>query len=343
MVKINSSNGDNWSGKICQGFNNSRVVSELCLAVFCFKRVEDTITQTVAGSPGGKKKPNVSFHQLQVRDTAFDRPRDWLGNRFIYAVISSRATGLSLGVNVNPDKKCNFDCSYCEVDRRIPSRAHKLDVEVMAAELRKTIAFIQSGKLVELPSYRTLPTELLRLRQVALSGDGEPTLATNFGEVVQAVVRVRALGGFFKLVLYTNGTGLDHPNVLRGLELLTHSDEVWIKFDGGTQSFIDKVNRPDVPLEKILSNILLVGRLRPVVIQSLFPAIHGEEPPFEEIREYAQRLKELKAGGAQISMVQIYSAARPGVNAEWGHLPLRVLSQIAQTVRQTTGLRTEVF
>jgi wyosine [tRNA(Phe)-imidazoG37] synthetase (radical SAM superfamily) len=304
--------------------------------------VESTITQSQAVPPG-KKKAAASFHPAQARETAFDRPREWLGNRFVYAVISSRAGGLSLGVNVNPDKKCNFDCSYCEVDRRTPAREHKLDVEVLAAELRKTIAFIQSGKLAELPSYHTLPSELLRLRQVALSGDGEPTLAANFMEAVQAVVRVRALGGFFKLVLYTNGTGLDQPNVQRGLELLTKSDEVWIKLDGGTQAFIDKVNRPDVPLEKILSNILAVGRLRPVVIQSLFPAIHGDEPPFEEIREYALRLKELKAGGAQISLVQIYSAARPGINSEWGHLPLRVLSQIAQTVRQTAGLRAEVF
>jgi wyosine [tRNA(Phe)-imidazoG37] synthetase (radical SAM superfamily) len=214
---------------------------------------------------------------------------------------------------------------------------------VMAAELRKTIAFIQSGKLTERSWYQSLPPELLQLRQVALSGDGEPTLAENFVEAVQAVVRVRALGGFFKIVLITNGTGLDQAHVLRGLEFLTKSDEIWIKLDGGTQSFIDKVNRPDVPLEKILSNILLVGRLRPVVIQSLFPAVHGEEPPFEEIREYALRLKELKAGGAQISLVQIYSAARPGVNAEWGHLPLRVLSQIAQAVRQVAGLRAEVF
>ena len=266
-----------------------------------------------------------------------------MGNRFVYAVISSRARGLSLGVNVNPDKKCNFDCSYCEVDRRLPSRESKLDVEVMAAELRKTIAFIQSGKLAEHPAYHSLPPELLQLRQVALSGDGEPTLAVNFIEAVQAVVRVRALGGFFKIVLITNGTGLDNPDVLRGLEFLTKSDEVWIKLDGGTQSFVDKVNRPDVPLEKIMANILLVGRQRPVIIQSLFPAIHGDEPPFEEICEYAARLKELKAGGADISMVQIYSAARPGVNAEWGHLPLRVLSQIAQSVRQTAGLRAEVF
>jgi len=160
---------------------------------------------------------------------------------------------------------------------------------------------------------------------------------------VQSVVRTRALGGFFKIVLLTNGTGLDQPQVLRGLEYLTKSDEVWIKLDGGTQSLIDKVNRPDIPLEKILANILHLGKLRPVVIQSLFPAIHGEEPPFEEIREYTLRLKELKDCGAQISLVQIYSAARPGVNTDWGHLPLRVLSQIAQTVRQSTGLRTEVF
>jgi wyosine [tRNA(Phe)-imidazoG37] synthetase (radical SAM superfamily) len=235
-----------------------------------------------------------------------------------------------LGVNVNPDQKCNFDCSYCEVNRRQPVRDAKLDVDVMASELRKSIAYIRSGRLTERPWYHSLPAELLQLRQVALSGDGEPTLATNFMELVQAVVRVRALGGFFKIVLYTNGTGLDQPAVLRGLDFLTRSDEVWIKLDGGTQAFIDKVNRPDVPLEKILSNILLVGRIRPVVIQSLFPEIHGEEPPFEEIREYAHRLKELKAGGAQISHVQIYSAARPGVNPEWGHLPLRVLSQIAQ-------------
>ncbi len=157
------------------------------------------------------------------------------------------------------------------------------------------------------------------------------------------MARVRALSGFFKIVLLTNGTGLDQAEVLRGLEILTKSDEIWIKLDGGTQAFLDKVNRPNVPLEKILSNILLVGRQRPVVVQSLFPEVNGDEPPVEEIQEYAQRLKELKAGGAQISLVQIYSAARPGVHSEWGHLPLRVLSQIAQTVRQVAGLRAEVF
>ncbi len=305
--------------------------------------VEHTVTHQLITDPPVRKKTGSTYSHFQARETAFDRPRDFLGNRFVYAVISSRARGLSLGVNMNPDKKCNFDCSYCEVDRRLSSPEKNLDVDVMAAELRKTISFIQSGKLAEQPGFHHLPSELLQLRQVALSGDGEPTLAANFVEAVQAVVRVRALGGFFKIVLITNGTGLDQPHILRGLEFLTKSDEVWIKLDGGTQAFIDKVNHPDLPLEKILSNILLIGRQRPVVIQSLFPAVHGEEPPYEEVREYAQRLKELKDGSAQISLVQIYSAARPGGNSEWGHLPLRVLSQIAQSVRQITGIRAEVF
>jgi len=293
-------------------------------------------------TPPAARKSSTVFHP-PARETAFDRPRDWLGNRFVYAVISSRAGGLSLGVNMNPDRLCNFDCSYCEVDRRTPSPESKLLVEVMAAELHRTLLAVRQGQLRSLPWYQFLPPELLKLRHVALSGDGEPTLSPIFVEAVQGVARERALGGFFKIVLLTNGTGLDKPEILRGLEFLTRSDEIWIKLDGGTQSFLDKVNRPNVPLEKILGNILLVGRRRPVVIQSLFPAIHGDEPPFEEIQEYAQRLKELRSGGAQISLVQIYSAARPGVHAEWGHLPLRVLSQIAQTVRQVAGLRTEVF
>ncbi len=206
-----------------------------------------------------------------------------------------------------------------------------------------TLLMVRSGQLRSRAAYHSLPAELLQLRHVALSGDGEPTLSPNFVEAVQAVARVRALGGFFKIVLLTNGTGLNQPEVSRGLEILTKSDEIWIKLDGGTQGFVDKINRPNVPLEKILANITLIGRQRPVVIQSLFPAIHGEEPPFEEIQEYAERLKELKAGGAQITLVQIYSAARPGIHAEWGHLPLRVLSQIAQSVRQVSGLRAEVF
>ena len=214
----------------------------------------------------------------------------------------------------------------------------------MAAELKKTLAFVRSGRLRDRPWYRALPDELLQLRHVALSGDGEPTLTSHFAEALQAIVHVRAVGGYpFKLVLMTNGSGLDLPKVQHGLHFFTKSDEIWAKLDGGTQAYINRVNRPGIPLEKILSNILLLGRQRPVVIQSLFPAIDSEEPPLEEIEAYSHRLLELKNAGAQISLVQIYSATRPAPNSQSGHLPLKVLSRIAHLVRQTTGLKAEVF
>jgi wyosine [tRNA(Phe)-imidazoG37] synthetase (radical SAM superfamily) len=264
----------------------------------------------------------------------------------VYAVVSARARGLSVGVNMNPGKDCNFNCVYCEVHRNgTAPRELILDPEVMAEELKRTLAFVLAGRLRERPWYHALPDELLQLRHVALSGDGEPTFAPNFVEAVQAVVHVRALGGFpfFKMVLITNATGLDQPNVQRGLKYFTRSDEIWAKLDGGTQAYLNKVDRLNVPLEKILSNILLIARQRPTVIQSLFPAINGEEPPLEEIEQYAQRLKELKARGAQIPLVQIYSATRPTPNSGCGHLPLKTLSRIAQTVRQVAGLKAEVF
>ncbi len=305
--------------------------------------MEEATSHAAGSSAAADKKRGGTARGGVPQDTPFGSPRDFLDNRFVYTVVSARARGLAVGVNLCPDRTCNFRCVYCEVHRNGVPR-EPLDVDVMAAELKKTLGYVRAGRLRERPWYRTLPDELLQLRHVALSGDGEPTLSAKFAEALQAIVHVRALGGHpFKLVLLTNGTGLDLPHVQQGLRYFTKSDEVWAKLDGGTQAYVNKVNRSDIPLEKILANILNLARQRPVVVQSLFPAISSEEPPLEEIEQYARRLAELKNAGADISLVQIYSANRPSPNSESGHLPLKVLSRIAQTVRSATGLKAEVF
>jgi wyosine [tRNA(Phe)-imidazoG37] synthetase (radical SAM superfamily) len=275
----------------------------------------------------------------------FGYPRDYLNNRFVYLTVSPRARGLSIGVNLNPDKQCNFECAYCEVDRRVPVANSALDLSVLAIELESTIALVTSGKLREQSPYSHMPPELLKLRHVAISGDGEPTLCPQFRAAVETIVHVRATSRalFFKIVLITNASNLDTPQVQDGLSLFTSDDEIWSKLDVGTQEQMNLVNRSDVPIEKILSNILLVARQRPVVIQSLFSAVNGYAPSEQDIGHYAQRLRELAAAGAQISLVQICSATRPAVNPQCGHLPLRTLSSIAQTVRSRTGLNVEIF
>ncbi len=307
-----------------------------------------TINKQVQASASGVA-PNDNVHApahfAAAPDDAFEYPRDFLENQFVYLVISPRARGLSIGVNMIPAGKCNFQCLYCEIDRAKPSRVAQFDVKKMAAELHQTFALAESGGLRQRPRYANLPDDLLQVRHVALSGDGEPTLAKDFVEAVQAIVHLRVLGQlpFFKIVVVTNSTALDQPKVQQGLKYLTRADEIWAKLDGGTQEYVHRLNGATIPLEKIMDNILLVGRQRPVVIQSLFPAIDGEPPPVREIQQYALRLKELKEAGAEISLVQIYSATRPMAKTGCSHLPLKELSQIAKTVRQVAGLTAEVF
>lgn len=278
-------------------------------------------------------------------EPAFSWPRNFLDNRFVYTVISPRARGLSIGVNMNPDRFCNFDCVYCEVNRDLVVLDLKLNVEIMAEELDKTLLLVKSGKIREHPAYRGLNNELLQLHHVAISGDGEPTLCPNFKEAIEAVVHLRARHphSFFKLALITNGTGLDLPPVQDGLKYFTGGDEIWIKLDAGSQASMDRVNRSKVPLEKIVENVILVGRQSPIIIQSLFPLVLGREPSPEEIDDYISLLNNLKMNGARISLVQVYSATRPMAHPDCGHLRLKTLSQISRRIRAETGLRAEVF
>jgi wyosine [tRNA(Phe)-imidazoG37] synthetase (radical SAM superfamily) len=300
--------------------------------------------------PADQKAPRVA--PRPAGDT-LGNSRCFFDNRFVYAVVSQRSRGLSIGVNLTPDKSCTFDCIYCEVQRNGTPRSPEIDLRALGSELRKMLSLAAEGRVHELPGYQNVPQELLSLKSVALSGNGEPTLCPAFHEAVQVVVHLRAQGEFpfFKIVLITNASGLHLPQVQLGLQLFTAQDEVWAKLDCGTQAYMEKVNRPkvcpvicpNVSLQLVLDNILKLGRQRPVVIQSLFASLDGEEPPVDEIEQYVQRLKELKNAGANISLVQVYSAHRPAIRATCGHLPLRHLSRIAQRVREVTGLTAEVF
>lgn len=284
---------------------------------------------------------NVS-RRIQYSPSSRPLPaRQFLGNRFVYCVISQRAGGLSVGINMNPDKRCNFDCVYCEVNRVTPGGPAGVLVPVMIGELEALLTQMTGNST---PEWTGIPAGL-PFREVALSGDGEPTICSNFQEIVEAVVRLRASRHFpfFKIVLITNGTGLHLPKVRAGLSVLSSRDEIWVKLDVGTTEGLERVNRTQVPIEHILQNIKELGRQRPIVIQSLFPLHEGCGPSDEEISAYVQCLADLRDAGTQISLVQVYSAHRPAMNARCGHLPLRTLSRIAREVREKSGVAAEVF
>jgi len=297
-----------------------------------------TLDPTAPATPAGKSKP--------ASCTAFGCSRDFDERRYVYTVISPRAGGLSIGVNLNPTRCCNFDCLYCEVPNRKVGQEQPVDIERMMNELRDVMTMVSTRKLHKHPYYHQLPDGLLELKHISLSGDGEPTLSPNFLEVVQSLVHFRALRmfPFFKLVLITNASRLMDDNVAKGVELLeAHQDEVWGKLDAGDQARFEKINGTSERLDDVTRGIVSVGKKRPVVIQSLQTAVNGSGPTPKEVEQLIDRICQLREAGAKIASVQIYSATRPVWNTEVGHLKLSNLSAIAHAISKRTGVRAVVY
>src|SRR5882724_4778546 len=102
-------------------------------------------------------------------------PRSWHENKFVYPVVSRRSKGISIGVNLNPDKVCNFDCIYCQVDRRSEAETQFVETGPLLDEIDQMLHLVTSGALFEGEAFCHVPPERRRLNDIAFAGDGEPT------------------------------------------------------------------------------------------------------------------------------------------------------------------------
>mgnify|MGYP001164781676 FL=1 len=273
-----------------------------------------------------------------------DHRRTYLDFLYVYPVISRRSRGLSIGINLNPDKICNFDCIYCEVDRITPPRVKTVDIKILKDELTRIIEFIKSGDLSK--NWRFQNTDISQIKDIAFSGDGEPTMVDNFSAYIKMVADVRKEQGLdtTKIVLITNAMGLDKSDVRKGLKILDENNgEIWGKLDAGTETYYKLVNRSNVKFERILKNLLLTAQERPIVIQSLFLKVHGNIMPDDELQAYCERLKELVKAGAKIKEVHAYTVARPTPLPYATRLNPVELNIIAKKIRECTGLTVYEF
>ena len=265
--------------------------------------------------PGRGKAPGADATSLPTPPLRIDRhARLYRDNLHVYPVLSRRARGLSIGINLNPDKVCNFDCIYCQVDRTTPPPTREVDETRLLEELRDALRLAKSGALYARPEFAAVPVSERVVRDIAFAGDGEPPSYPNFAGVVRDVIRVKWEEGFagVRVTVLTNATLIDRPRVKEGLALLdADGGELWLKLDAGTEPYYRMIERTTIPLAKVLANILEAARARPVVIQSLFMKVRGAAPPAAEIDAYCERLGEIAAGGGRIRLVQIYTVARP--------------------------------
>ncbi|MBS0263540.1 MAG: radical SAM protein [Planctomycetes bacterium] len=271
--------------------------------------------------------------------------RNWRDNKFVYPVVSRRSKGVSIGVNLNPDKVCNFDCIYCQVDRRSESETRFVETEQLLAEIDDMLDRVTSGALFEDVAFAQTPDARRRLNDIAFAGDGEPTTYRNFDEIIAGVAalkRRRQLADV-KLVLITNSSMFHRPAVQRGLALLDENQgEIWAKLEAGTEAYFQQVDRTKIPFRQIMENLIAAAKLRPLVIQSLFMRIAGAPPPAHEINAYCDRLRDILDAGGRLTMVQVYTVARPPAESFVTPLTDAELSAIATQI-QTLGIPAEIF
>ncbi|NUQ77844.1 MAG: radical SAM protein [Polyangiaceae bacterium] len=273
-------------------------------------------------------------------------PRTFESNRYVYPVVSRRSGGISIGVNLNLDKVCNFDCVYCQVDRTELGTREFVETDRLATELDAAVRLITSGAIFETPKFQHTPAAFRRLNDIAFSGDGEPTTYRNFDEIVAASAEVRRRHGLgdVKLVLITNASMFHRERVRRALELLdANNGEIWAKLDAGTEEYYRRIIRTVIPFERILDNLREAASVRPIVIQSLFMRVAGEPPSLEEQHAYCDRLSEIVAGGGRIKLVQVHTVARPPAESWVASLTNAEADALADLVRHRTGLPVAAF
>lgn len=274
-----------------------------------------------------------------------DHNRLWGTNTYVYPVISRRSGGISIGINLNPDKACTFDCPYCQVDRNVPPPTRLVDVERIAAELEAILSAYRADGLASFPSFAAVAPEKRQIRDLCLSGDGESTMAAEFPAVCRLLRDVQSAHSdlALTLVLITNATLLHRAPVQEALaDLCAHQGEIWGKLDAGSESWFQKINVSRYKLDHIEANLAETARHYPLRIQTMVCNIDGSEPDTREIGLYAERVARIQAASpARFLGVQLYSVVRDTARPNVEPVAVAKLEAVAEALRQVL-LPTEI-
>ncbi len=273
--------------------------------------------------------------------TIRNHDRDLAGLTYVYAVLSRRAGGVSVGVNLNPNNACNWHCAYCQVPGLVRGKAPDIDLDLLERELRGFLADLVHGDWMQ----RFVPAEGRVISDIAFSGNGEPTSAAVFPEAVELVLRLRGEFGLdgtgrdsvaVPVRLITNGSLMAQARVQQGVRRLGEGGgEVWFKVDAGEPAAIERINGVKLAPEAIARNLACCASLCPTWVQTCMFRWDGEVPSAAEVDAYVDVL--VQAGAERLQGVMLYGIARPSMQPEAPRLaPLSIdeLEAIAERIRE---------
>ena len=209
--------------------------------------------------------------------------------RYLFGPVPSRRLGISLGVDLVPQKTCSLDCIYCEcgeTDNLTIERQEYVPVDEVFEELDWYFHHNPD------PEY------------ITFSGSGEPTLNSRIGEVLDFI---RGKRPSIPVAVLTNGTLLGQGDVR---EALRSADLVMPSLDGASAVAFKTINRPhnSIEVERYIDGIALFrsefsGTLNLEVF--ILPG-HNDMP--KELALLKIALKRI-----QPDLVQLNTLDRPGV------------------------------
>jgi len=274
--------------------------------------------------------------------TIEDHRRDSAGMRYVYPVVSRRAGGVSVGINLNVNNACNWACVYCQVDNLTRGGPPPIDLDLLELELAAFLEDALHGDFM----VRQVPADTQRLEDVAFSGNGEPTSATEFPEAVQrvrSVLQRYGLAGKLPVRLITNGSMLHRPGVQEGIRVLGElGGEVWFKVDRATADEVAAINGVPLEAEKVQRNLAMCAGLAPTWVQTCWFALDGQAPDAAARDAYCALLKPL---AASLAGVHLYGLARPSLQPaapRLTRLAAEELEIFAAEIRKKTGIRVVV-
>ena len=242
----------------------------------------------------------VALQRINKLLNVTDHDRDNAGLTYVYPVVSRRAGGVSIGVNLNPNNACNWRCVYCQVPNLKRGTAPVIDLAKLESELRFFLHEIMNGSFMR----DHVPPEARRVNDIAISGNGEPTSAREFEQVIELIARVKGdynLPRGLKLVLITNGSLIERSGVRAGLRhMATLNGEVWFKLDSATREGRQRINNTRMSLKQMRENLRIAALLCPTWLQTCLFQIDGDPPDSKECAAYLKFIEDLLREGVPV-------------------------------------------
>ena len=268
-----------------------------------------------------------------------DHSRDSAGMTYVYPVVSRRAGGVSVGINLNVNNACNWACVYCQVPHLTRGGPPPVDLGLLENELTRFLRDATVGDFLA----KNVPPDSRRLVDVAFSGNGEPTSALEFAPAVECVGAVLQKFGLLpglKIRLITNGSLLHRPLVQQGIARIGElGGEIWFKVDRATLAGIEAVNNVRLAPEKVRESLLACAQLAPTWVQTCYFALDGEEASPAERSAYLELLESVSD---KIKGVHLYGLARPSLQPAASRLSNLSLENFQRFARSVSSIGIEV-